>query len=71
MERRQPSEQYVLQRRQPKKKKKGVICDPLAAEGVLVTASGDRIRMLTHLGITAGDIEAAVRAWRCVTAGTA
>ena len=45
--------------------------DLLAAEGVLVTASGDRIRMLTHLGITAGDIEAAVGAWRRATAGTA
>jgi hypothetical protein len=45
--------------------------DLLAAEGVLVTASGDRIRMLTHLGITAGHIEAAVRAWRRAAAGTA
>ena len=36
----------------------------LAAEGVLVTAIGDRIRMLTHVDITADDIEAALRAWR-------
>ena len=41
----------------------------LAAEGVLVTAIGDRIRMLTHVDITADDIEAALRAW-CRAAAT-
>jgi threonine aldolase len=38
--------------------------DRLAAEGVRVTAIGDRIRMLTHVDIAAGDIEAALGAWR-------
>jgi threonine aldolase len=45
--------------------------DLLAAEGVLVTMIGDRIRMLTHVDITAGDIEAALGAWRRATASTA
>lgn len=45
--------------------------DLLAAEGVLVTLIGDRIRMLTHVGITADDIEAALGAWHRVTADTA
>jgi threonine aldolase len=36
----------------------------LAAEGVLVTLIGDRIRMLTHVGIDSGDIEAALAGWR-------
>ena len=45
--------------------------DLLAAEGVLVTAIGDRIRMLTHVGITADDIKAALGAWRRATANTA
>jgi threonine aldolase len=35
----------------------------LAAEGVLVTMIGDRIRMLTHVNISRGDIEAALAAW--------
>jgi threonine aldolase len=35
----------------------------LAAEGVLVTMIGDRIRMLTHVDVTAGDSEAALAAW--------
>jgi threonine aldolase len=35
----------------------------LAAEGVLVTMIGDRIRMLTHVNISPGDIEAALAAW--------
>jgi threonine aldolase len=35
----------------------------LAAEGVLVTMVGGRIRMLTHVGIGAGDIQAALAAW--------
>ncbi len=38
--------------------------DALAAEGVLVTMVGGRIRMLTHVGIDAGDIQAALTAWR-------
>ncbi len=38
--------------------------DRLAAEGVLVTAVGGRIRMLTHVDIAAADIEAALGAWR-------
>jgi threonine aldolase len=36
----------------------------LAAEGVLVTMIGDRIRMLTHVDVSAEDIEAALAAWR-------
>jgi threonine aldolase len=36
----------------------------LAAEGVLVTTIGDRIRMLTHVDISADDIDAALAAWR-------
>jgi threonine aldolase len=37
--------------------------DLLAAEGLLVTMVGGRIRMLTHVGISAGDIQAALAAW--------
>ena len=36
----------------------------LAAEGVLVTMIGGRIRMLTHVGIDAAEIQAALAAWR-------
>lgn len=36
----------------------------LAAEGVLVTMIGGRIRMLTHVGVDAADIQAALAAWR-------
>ncbi|HUC24714.1 MAG TPA: GntG family PLP-dependent aldolase [Streptosporangiaceae bacterium] len=36
----------------------------LAAEGLLVTILGGRVRMLTHVGIGADDIEAALTAWR-------
>jgi threonine aldolase len=36
----------------------------LAAEGVLVTIIGDRVRMLTHVDVTAADIAAALDAWR-------
>jgi threonine aldolase len=36
----------------------------LAAEGVLVTMVGGRIRMLTHVGIEAADVQAALAAWR-------
>jgi threonine aldolase len=35
----------------------------LAAEGVLVTMIGDRIRMLTHVDVSADDIDAALTAW--------
>ncbi len=35
----------------------------LAAEGVLVTMVGGRIRMLTHVGIGAADIQVALAAW--------
>jgi threonine aldolase len=38
--------------------------DRLAAEGVLVTMIGDRIRMLTHVDVGADDIEAAIAGWR-------
>jgi threonine aldolase len=38
--------------------------DALAAEGVLVTTVGDRVRMLTHVGITAADVDTALAAWR-------
>ena len=40
----------------------------LAAEGVLVTMVAGRIRMLTHVGITAAGIETALAAWRRVAA---
>jgi threonine aldolase len=36
----------------------------LAAEGVLVTEVGGRVRMLTHVGIETADIQAALGAWR-------
>jgi threonine aldolase len=35
----------------------------LAAEGVLVTMIGDRIRMLTHVDVSGDDIDAALAAW--------
>ncbi len=41
----------------------------LAAEGVLVTTVGDRVRMLTHVGIAASDVDAALTAWRRAAAG--
>jgi threonine aldolase len=37
--------------------------DRLAAEGVLVTMIGGRIRMLTHVDIGADDVDAAIAAW--------
>ena len=40
----------------------------LAASGVLVTMAGGRIRMLTHVGVTPRDIDAALAAWREVAA---
>ena len=43
--------------------------DLLAAEGVLVTIVGDRVRMLTHVGVSAGDIAAALAGWRRAAAG--
>jgi threonine aldolase len=36
----------------------------LAAEGVLVTTVGGRVRMLTHVDITAADVDTALAAWR-------
>jgi threonine aldolase len=36
----------------------------LAAEGVLVSMIGGRIRMLTHVGVDAADVQAALAAWR-------
>jgi threonine aldolase len=38
--------------------------EALAAEGVLVTIVGGRVRMLTHVGVSAGDVVAALDAWR-------
>jgi threonine aldolase len=38
--------------------------DRLAAEGVLVTLIGDRIRMLTHVDIGSGDVDVALAAWQ-------
>jgi threonine aldolase len=38
--------------------------DLLAAEGVLVTVIGNRVRMLTHVDVTAADIATALDAWR-------
>jgi threonine aldolase len=36
----------------------------LAQEGLLVTTVGGRVRMLTHVGIEAADIQAALAAWQ-------
>lgn len=41
----------------------------LAAEGVRVTTFPGRVRMLTHVDVTAADIDAALAAWRRVAAG--
>jgi threonine aldolase len=38
--------------------------EALAAEGVLVTIVGGRVRMLTHVGVSADDVVAALEAWR-------
>ncbi len=38
--------------------------DALAAEGLLVTIVGGRVRMLTHVGVGRGDIQSAIAAWR-------
>ena len=40
----------------------------LAGEGVLVTIVAGKIRMLTHLDVSAGDVDTAVAAWRRVAA---
>ncbi len=40
--------------------------DLLAGEGLLVTIVGGRVRMLTHVGVTAADVAAALDAWRRV-----
>ena len=40
--------------------------DQLAAEGLLVTMVGGRIRMLTHVGIGPADIQAALAVWQRV-----
>ncbi|HUY48002.1 MAG TPA: GntG family PLP-dependent aldolase [Streptosporangiaceae bacterium] len=40
----------------------------LAAHGVLVTMVAGRVRMLTHVDVTAADIDAALDAWRKVAA---
>ncbi len=42
--------------------------EQLAAEGLLVTMIGGRIRMLTHVGVGPDDIQAALAAWRRVAA---
>ena len=44
--------------------------DLLAAEGVLVSTLGGRVRMLTHVGVSAADIGTALTAWRRVAAKT-
>jgi threonine aldolase len=36
----------------------------LAAEGLLVTTLGGRVRMLTHVGVGPDEIQAALAAWR-------
>jgi hypothetical protein len=40
----------------------------LAEEGLLVTTVAGRARMLTHLDVTAQDVDAALAAWRTVAA---
>jgi threonine aldolase len=40
----------------------------LAEEGLLVTTVAGRARMLTHLDVTARDVDAALAAWRTVAA---
>jgi threonine aldolase len=43
----------------------------LAAEGVLVTTVNRRVRMLTHVNITAADVDAALAGWRRAAAALA
>ena len=57
-------DQHRVRRRVRDRSGRGEWREQLAAEGVLVTMIGDRIRMLTHVGIAAADIEAALAAWR-------
>ena len=40
----------------------------LATHGLLVTTVGGRLRMLTHLDITEGDVDTALSAWRAAAA---
>jgi threonine aldolase len=44
--------------------------DRLRQEGVLATMVAGRVRMVTHLDVTGGDIERAVEAWRRVSRTT-
>ena len=41
----------------------------LASEGVLVTPLAGRVRMLTHVDISAPDIDTALAAWRRAATG--
>jgi threonine aldolase len=45
------------------------VVDRLRDEGVLVTMVAGKVRMVTHLDVTAEDIEAAVDAWRRISSG--
>ncbi|MBI4259112.1 MAG: hypothetical protein HY658_00970, partial [Actinobacteria bacterium] len=38
----------------------------LREEGVLATMVAGRVRMLTHVGVSSGDVDEAVAAWRRV-----
>jgi threonine aldolase len=40
--------------------------DRLGEEGVLATIVAGRVRMLTHVDVSADDVETAIRAWRRV-----
>ena len=42
------------------------IVDRLRREGVLATIVAGRVRMLTHLDVSAEDVETAIGAWRRV-----
>jgi threonine aldolase len=45
------------------------IVDRLRDEGVLATIVAGRVRMLTHLDVSPGDVETAIAAWRRIAAG--
>jgi threonine aldolase len=45
------------------------VVDRLRREGLLATIVAGRVRMLTHLDVSADDIEAAIAAWRRIAAG--
>jgi threonine aldolase len=45
------------------------IVDRLRREGLLATIVAGRVRMLTHLDVSADDIEVAIAAWRRIAAG--